>query len=254
MKDWSSYVLITLISISSISAWASETPLQTEQVTIATVDAWLKRADKYRIQVDEGSTDVDIVLYRQDKAIESNRYHVAFNHQGESRVEMLDTRTKGQKVLLLKEAMWLFTPRTKRAIRITPMQRLMGQASYGDVASMRWGDEYLWDEKTFALEEQEGKQLIKVGLAANRASSTYRNVVLWIRADTALPTYAEFYLASGKLMKSAKYRVSETDAQWVDKIEFHQSNKPDEYTVMTSSKSTHKQHPKYLFTRQGFIK
>ena len=223
-------------------------------LNVSEVEGWLKQADDFRLKVDEGEVMVEIVLLRDNKKVESNQYKVAFNDQAQSRVEMLDTRVKGQKVLLLQEAMWLFVPRTKRAIRITPMQRLMGQASYGDVASMRWGDEYIWDESTYDEVKVNNVDAIKIGLAANRASSTYRKVMLWLNKETRMPIQAEFYLASGKLMKSARYFVSENDNTWINKIEFRQPGKVNELTVMTNQKAKEKKHPAFIFTRQGFIK
>jgi hypothetical protein len=48
----------------------------------------------------------------------------------------------GQKVLMLGDDFWLLMPGSQRAMRITPMQKLLGDASTGDIATMNWADDY----------------------------------------------------------------------------------------------------------------
>ena len=241
----------SFISVNTLADTADDTA-----ATAAEVRQRIQQADTVRSRFDSGELLSEITLYRNDKAVESNRYQVQFNDNGDSRVSMLDTRSKGQKVLLLKNAMWLFVPRTRKAIRITPMQRLMGQASYGDVASLSWAKEYRWDGKPLLAEtDDNGSDRVRIGLIADRQSATYRRIQLWLDADNNHPIKADFFLASGKRMKSAYYQIEQLDGlPFVRTTRFLTPGKDKEYTLMTANDPVEVQFPASLFTRQGFIR
>jgi len=246
-----SFFIASSISVSALADTADKTA-----VTAAEVKQRIQQADTVRSRFESGELLSEITLYRNDKAVESNRYQVQFNDNGDSRVSMLDTRSKGQKVLLLKDAMWLFVPRTRKAIRITPMQRLMGQASYGDVASLSWAKEYRWDGKPLLAEtDDNGSDRMRIGLIADRQSATYRRIQLWLQADNNYPIKADFFLASGKQMKSAHYQIEQLDGlPFVRTTRFLTPGKSKQYTQMTASDPVEAQFPASLFTRQGFIR
>jgi len=41
-------------------------------------------------------------------------------------------------VLMLGDDFWLLMPSSQRPLRITPMQKLLGDASTGDIATLSW--------------------------------------------------------------------------------------------------------------------
>jgi hypothetical protein len=43
---------------------------------------------------------------------------------------------------MLGDDFWLLLPGSQRPLRITPSQKLLGDASTGDIATMRWADDY----------------------------------------------------------------------------------------------------------------
>ncbi len=250
-------LLLTGLAVGSHAENRSDT-MATLTATESGVQQRIQQADTVRSRFNSGELHSEITLYRHDQATETNRYRVQFNPAGDSRVTMLDTRSKGQKVLLLREAMWLFVPRTRKAIRITPMQRLMGQASYGDVASLSWAKEYRWDGMPLQSEadtDHPGRMLIRIGLQADRQSATYRRISLWLDASHNHPVKADFYLASGKRMKSAEYHIELLDHRpFVRSTRFTSPGQSDEYTVLTASDPVEHDFPASLFTRQGFIR
>ncbi len=247
---------LLLFFSSSISVSAMADTTDNTATTATEVRQRIQQADTVRSRFNSGELLSEITLYRNDKAVESNRYQVQFNDNGDSRVSMLDTRSKRQKVLLLKNAMWLFVPRTRKAIRITPMQRLMGQASYGDVASLSWAKEYRWDgQPLVAKTDENGSNRVRIGLIADRQSATYRRIQLWLDTDNNHPIKADFFLASGKQMKSAHYQIEQLDGlPFVRTTRFLTPGKSKQYTQMTASDPVETQFPASLFTRQGFIR
>lgn len=244
------YWHLILLALVSLHLRAQEKPLAVSEQQVLD---WIVTADSYRLPFKSGEFATSLTLYKNEKRVETSDFFVQLNAAGDSRVTMLDKRSRGQKVLLTESAMWLYIPRSKKAIRITPMQRLMGQASYGDVSSLNWQHEYQWDKS--AVIERQINTLTSVcfTLQAKRKSATYRAVYLCLDKDSLRPIKAQFYLASGKLMKQAHYTYS-PDSRLIAQTRFMQPGKDSQYTLMENSNLSKKQHNSNLFTRQGFIR
>lgn len=94
-------------------------------------------------------------------------------------------------------------PHTRRPIRITPIQRLMGEASNGDVARVGFGDDYSAVLQGEA--EIKGQACLKILLTSRKESSTYHKIIIYVRKTDWRPVQADFFLISGKHFKSAVY-------------------------------------------------
>jgi len=118
-------------------------------------------------------------------------------------VKFMNVDVKGQYLLMLEDAMWIYMPNTRKPIRITPLQRLLGNASNGDVARTRWAGDY--DAKVKGEETVEGVPCYVLDLAARSEGATYNRVELWVRKEDSRPRKAEIYLGSGKHYKTIFY-------------------------------------------------
>ena len=122
---------------------------------------------------------------------------------------VLPVRDAGKVMLKNGSDLWFFDPNTKATVRLSPQQRLMGQASNGDVVTVNFAQDYL---ATLLAEEetQDGERHIraayKLGLKANVADATYATIELWVDAENNRPLKARFYAESGRLLKTAYYR------------------------------------------------
>lgn len=112
-------------------------------------------------------------------------------------------REAGQKVLMLDDQFWLFLPASQRPIRITPMQKMLGEASIGDIASLRWQEDYR------IVNRQSEQETMWLTLEAARAGLSYQRVELQVRTDDYAPLSARFYLTSGMLAKTAAFELDE---------------------------------------------
>jgi hypothetical protein len=133
----------------------------------------------------------------------AQRWKVWARENGDARLDGLSPKEKGRSVLLLGDQMWLLLPGSKRPLRVTPQQRLMGPAAGGDVARTRFREDYLVRSSTKA--SLEARECWRLELAARRPSLSARQVVLWVAKDGLLPLRAEFRLASGKLARTALF-------------------------------------------------
>lgn len=73
----------SFISVSALADTADNTA-----ATAAEVRQRIQQADTVRSRFNSGELLSEITLYRNDKAVESNRYQVQFNDNGDSRVSL----------------------------------------------------------------------------------------------------------------------------------------------------------------------
>lgn len=114
------------------------------------------------------------------------------------------TKRKGQLILLEKNRMWFYKPGTKRAIRISPTQRLLGEASNADVVGMNYREYYSVDSMTTEKIGKIDTYFLKLKKKKNFAP--YDHVGIWVEKKKFYPVKAEFFSRSGKKLKVAYYR------------------------------------------------
>ena len=179
--------------------------LKARGATPATVDAeaLLKRSDIYRNGWPSYVLRVKITNYESGKADEEKLYEVSQKGPDKTYVEFMSPRDKGRHMLMLADDMWIYLPDTSRPVRITPLERLTGDASSGDVARTNYAADYA--PVYMRSEKVNGDECHVLELTARRKGSTYQRVLYWLRAADARPVKAEFYLTSGKHIKSASF-------------------------------------------------
>src|SRR5215469_7712383 len=171
--------------------------------TVPDAEALLKRSDSFRNGWPSYVTRVKITNYESGKPDEEKLYEVSQKGTEKTYVEFLSPREKGRHLLMLGDDMWVYLPDTSRPVRITPLERLSGDASNGDVARTNYALDYT---PVFVRTEKVGVEECHVlDLTARRKGATYHRILFWVRASDARPVRAEFYLTSGKHIKSATF-------------------------------------------------
>ncbi len=179
------------------------------------VNAWLKAADKFRVSADNLQVETQINVVNADGTPDKERrYKVFAQAKRQSLVLMQSPAEKGQKVLMLGDDFWMLMPDSQRPIRITPMQKLLGDASIGDVATMSWADDYTG---TLAGEEpcdgaKPAPLCHHLSLVAARKGVTYQRIELWLGKQRHEPVRAELYVLSDKLAKQATFTLDKPSA------------------------------------------
>jgi len=98
---------------------------------------------------------------------------------------------------------WMLLPGSARPIRITPLQKLLGDASTGDIATMTWSGDY---QGSIAREvEVDGEACLELELAATRKTLSYQRVVLQVAKSDYHPVHADLYATSNKRLKQARF-------------------------------------------------
>lgn len=161
--------------------------------------------DSARIMDGNVRVDTRIDVFEQDERVRSSEYEVYVGTERRSLALVRSGREAGQKVLMLDDQFWLFLPSSQRPIRITPMQKMLGEASIGDIASLRWQEDYRVIER---LPPDDGHR--EVVLEAARAGLSYQRVELTVRTSDLSPVSARFFLTSGKLAKTATFELDDS--------------------------------------------
>lgn len=217
--------------------------------------AILARVDQYRNPIDSFAIDVDLTAYTPDNRSESSKFRVYGKGADKSIVEFVaPAAEKGKFLLMLRDAMWIYIPSASKPIRISPLQRLMGQASNGDVARTTFTVDYIAAGMT--EEELEGRRAWVLDLAAKDPAVAYARVKLWVDQKNGQPLRADFYVVSGKLVKRAFYRdfTVMSGRRVVSGIEIDDLLRPGNRTVMHYANLVARDNPDKMFTKDSLGK
>lgn len=171
----------------------------------AEVQAWLRAVDEARnafaeakiaaratqwdAGVSQGSADFDIYIKGHDRAL----------------IVFRGGKNDGRKALTVGEKMWLLIPGAENPVPVTPNQRLMGGASFGDVARARFADDFTATLRPGT--ETVGDRICRVlDLVAKSPKAAYPRVTLWLDAEgERLPRQLLFFLPSGKEAREVRF-------------------------------------------------
>lgn len=189
------------------------------------VAALLKAADAFRLPAESVRVVTHVELYKGD-ALDKERLYTVYVKPGRrSLVLMKSPSEAGQKVLMLADQFWLLMPESQRPLRITASQKLLGEASTGDIATMTWSDDYDGSVKEEldcptppaglpdAPAAAKARRCLLLDLAQARSGVTYARVELYLDKATRTPIKADLYVGSGKRAKEAWYFAKAVDGQ-----------------------------------------
>ena len=113
-------------------------------------------------------------------------------------------RNGGRKVLTNGDRMWLLVPGSTHPVPITANQRLLGGASFGDVARLRFSEDYS-AKATGEREAVAGRDCLVLELTAKSPKVTFPRVVLSVNEKEKTPCRVRFFLASGKEARAVTF-------------------------------------------------
>lgn len=177
--------------------------------------AILADSDAVRNPAKPFSVTVNLLEYRNAKQTDTNTltvYSKADDKSGQYRslIRFVAPERDANKLMLKNgNDLWFYDPSSQASIRLSPQQRLLGQASNGDVVTVNLAKDYkaeLLAEEDAADGEKQTRRAYKLGLSATSPDVTYHRVEMWVDAASSRPIKARFYSESGHLLKTAYYR------------------------------------------------
>ena len=199
----------TFLLTLTLTLLAGQALAQSQDVT-----SMLKTTDKFRMNADNLQVDTQINVLNADGTPDKERRYKVFAQAGrKSLVLMQSPAEAGQKVLMLGDDFWLLMPNSQRPLRITPMQKLLGDASTGDIATMSWAEDYVGKLVGEEPCDNAAKQsCLHLSLNATRKGVTYQRIELWLGKTRYEPVRADLYVLSDKLAKQARFVVDKPAA------------------------------------------
>jgi outer membrane lipoprotein-sorting protein len=110
----------------------------------------------------------------------------------------------GRKVLTKRDRMWLLVPGSTNPVPITANQRLLGGASFGDVARLRFSEDYT-GKATGQIESAAGRACVVLELTAKSPKISFPRVLLSVDEKQRVPCRVRFFLASGKEIRAVTF-------------------------------------------------
>lgn len=168
-----------------------------------TVNELINIIDSYRGLGSKGfSFDITNVSYKANREPRQNKLRVDVK-QNDSIIKFLSpARQQGRVLLKQQNNMWLYIPGTRNVIRISPAQRLLGEASNADVTGSNFSSDY-----TGEIIEGTNSD-IQVLLTAKENNTSYHKVKFWLQNKAPYqPIKSEYFSRSGKRLKIAQYKA-----------------------------------------------
>ena len=170
--------------------------------------AILKAADAPYESFSEGTILLRAVVNDRGKKPATNLLELFVKGTEKSLCVFREGKQQGKKILTLGDKVWLIVPGASRPVPVSKTQRLMGAASFGDIARLRFADEYVAtvrpEEESLAGDDQTTRCRV-LDLAAKRKGAAYSKAVLWVGVSDGLARRLRLSLASGKEAKDVRF-------------------------------------------------
>jgi len=178
------------------------------------VSTMLQQADAFRLPDDSSRVQVHVLLMKGETLDKERDYTVYLKPGRKSLVLFNSAAERGQKALQLDDRFYLLLPKSRHPVRISPMQKLLGEAAVGDISNMTWKEDY---QGTVVANNMliDGYSSVQLDLQASRSGVTYARIELWLKADDFRPLLAKLYLQSGRIAKTVQYQSGKLDGREV---------------------------------------
>ncbi|WP_349368689.1 outer membrane lipoprotein-sorting protein [Salinarimonas sp.] len=182
----------------------------------AAADAVLQQIDAHRVPY----PNAEVMVRARTADGQTKDFQVFLNDRNESVVKMLTGVENGRYVLMTDTSFYLYIPSTSRPVRISPLQRLVGDANFGDIGRLTFAGSYRIEERAPSAApagpptnvgfRTASGSFERIRLKATTRTATYDRIDLWVVAGSLVPVRADYYLVSGKHQKSAWFSSPES--------------------------------------------
>ena len=221
-------LLLALCTLATCSLGMAPTPAMSQEAA----QQLLSRSDAVRNPAFSYSTRVVLSEYkagREHDTMVLRSYARPAQRKGEYQtlVSFLQpSRELGKHMLKSGNDLWFYDPAGNASIRLSPQQRLLGQAANADVVSTSLTADYaatIDGSEEITDGERQRRSATKLSLRASAPSAGYPRAEIWVDSTSAAPIRARFYSDSGALLKTIFYRKFRTELG---------ASRPTEYVII----------------------
>jgi outer membrane lipoprotein-sorting protein len=162
---------------------------------------------------------ITMVAHRQDDTTRTYKFRALKSTDDKIRLWFFEpAAAKGQEMLRVGDNMWVYMPNLKRALRIASRDSFQGgDFNNADALRVNYVADYT---PAFGDSGDAGAWLLE--LQAKTKDAAYEKIKLWIHKGDYMPMKAEYYAASGKMIRSMSY---------ADVKDFHGLKRPSHLTM-----------------------
>jgi Outer membrane lipoprotein-sorting protein len=169
------------------------------------LSAWLQGVDDARTAFGEAKITARATQTQDGKSEGVADFDVYIKGRDKALVIFRGGKNDGRKALTVGQKMWLIVPGAENPVPVSANQRLMGGASFGDVARMRFAEDYAASLRP-GTETVAGHVCRVVELTATSPKTPYPRITLWLDAGGEhLPRKLLFFLSSGKEAREVQF-------------------------------------------------
>lgn len=190
-------ILPALVCALSFLAIGAITPL-----AAAADPSWLDKVDQVRAPADNFTFEVEVTGPDQTQLEMTVRVR--------DRVKTLVRYTRpakhaGRALLFVERNMWVYIPGSRRPLRISPQQQVLGGVASADIARVVYSADYAVEkvEPLEAAASSGGAARHRLHLAADGKGAAYARIELEVEGEEARPLKSVFWSASGRKLKTA---------------------------------------------------
>ena len=164
----------------------------------------LAAVDATRNAFDEAVISARATQIVDGKEASSANFDVYVKGRDKGLIVFRGGKNSGRKVLTNGDRMWLLVPGSTNPVPITPNQRLLGGASFGDVARLRFSEDYT--AKASGESETVGGRSCRVlELTGESPKLSYPRVLLSVDDRAKVPCRVRFFLGSGREARAVTF-------------------------------------------------
>lgn len=142
---------------------------------------------------------------RDDGVEDTYRYTGLIRKDAGTLVLAEDGDQRGQKYLYTPGGYWLYAPRTRRPMRLTPLQTLRGQASIGDISRLNLAEDYSAAYASPNEAHVGDKDCWVLTLTAKSPEASYASITLYVAKADQVPVQAELMAGTGRKLKTLQF-------------------------------------------------
>jgi Outer membrane lipoprotein-sorting protein len=169
------------------------------------VVGWLKGVDAARSAFGEAKLRARASQFEDGKQLGTADFDIYVKGRERALIVFRGGKNDGRKALTVGPKMWLIVPGAEHPVPITQNQRIMGGASFADVASIRFAEDF--EPALRPGTEKVGDRVCHViDLTAKAPTAIYPRATLWLDAEgERLPRKLVFSFTSGRLAREVTF-------------------------------------------------
>lgn len=223
-------------------AGSASADLSTEEI--------LKKADEARGNLKGVQWEVSVVSKEKERTTEMV-FFVQARGFDVLATSLFPAKDKGNKILLVSGNMWFHKPGLSKPVPISQRQKLVGMASYGDIASTNYAADY---EAIHQRDENVADEPCHVYDLKGRSNKvTYDRITYWVSRERLVGVKAEYYTVSGKMLKKASMEYDqfvEVDGKrrpFISRIEIQDVLMTADSTTLQFDKTVLREIPDHVY-------